>query len=178
MFTDKLKLTTGDKKKLSCLLLLAALAVFLLIAAGLLEGDNTVSEGGEEKIQTTQTSKEDVEGKLSAILSGIEGVGRVSVAVEYDSSGIKEYAYNEEVSESASGGEGDLTTETTTRREMVLINGDNEGVLITDTPGEIVGVLVVAQGAHRAEVREKIQNAVVTCLDLGANRVAIYSMEE
>lgn len=176
MLWDKLKIAKGDKKKIFYMLILGTAAIILLIAAEFF--DNTPNDSSKSQTPVTNTENiGDIEGELSAVLGKIEGVGKVSVAVEYDSSGKKEYAYNEEVSESTSGGEGDVETQTTTRREMVLLNGDDQGVLITDTPGEIVGVLVVAQGANSAIVREKIQNAVTTCLNVGADKVAVYPME-
>lgn len=174
--SDKFKVASGDKKKLTYLLLLAGLAMLLLIATEFW-GSKEPGEEKEAAVATQEGNSGNTEAQLEAVLSKIKGVGDVSVAIEYDSSGKKEYAYNEEVSESTSGSDGDVATETTTRKEMVLLNGDSQGVLITDTPGKILGVLVVAEGASDASVREQIQNAVTACLDVGANRVAIYTME-
>ena len=174
---ETIKIPAKDKKKITYLLLLAALAVMLLLTSTLFSG------GDKEATDDTDTSQEvsavnDKEQKLALILGDIAGVGRVSVAIEYDSSGKKEYAYNEEISENTSGQEGDLTRETTTRREMVMINGDSGGVLIEEIPPEITGVLVVAAGGGNAVVREKIQDAVISYLGISADKVAIYGMED
>lgn len=174
---DKLKVAKGDKKKIFYMLVLGTAAILLLMAGELLN-NTPATTSSTQATSVDGDNSGDIESELKAVLARIEGVGQVSVAVEYANSGEKEYAYNEEISQSTSGSEGDVETQTTTRREMVLLNGDSQGVLITDTPGEILGVLVVAEGANSAIVREKIQNAVATCLNLGADRVAIYPMED
>ncbi|MEG2406504.1 MAG: hypothetical protein RSB05_05455 [Clostridiales bacterium] len=170
-----LNLTQNDKKKITYLLVLAAAAVIVLI---ILEGFDKEEELIPKTTPTpTSAITDDTAAELAGVLSQIKGVGRVSCALEYDGAGVKEYGYNQEESSRTSGKEGDLTTEKTTHKEMVLLNGEETPVVISEESPKIKGVLVVAEGAHNPAIKEKILNAVSTFLDLGANRVEICPME-
>ena len=53
--------------------------------------------------------------------------------------------------------------------------GDAE-VMITESDGEITGVVVVCDGANSIMVINDILNAVSTALNINKNNIAIYSM--
>ncbi|MCD8040431.1 MAG: hypothetical protein LUF82_02830 [Clostridia bacterium] len=70
-------------------------------------------------------------------------------------------------------------TETESKIANVLSAMDGVGeveVLVTETEGEITGVVIVCEGADSILVRNNILNAVSTALNINKNIIAIYSM--
>lgn len=60
---------------------------------------------------------------------------------------------------------------------MVLLNGDSSLIVIGETLPYIIGVIVVAEGAYHANVRESLTKVVSFYLGIGANRIEITAME-
>ncbi len=159
----------ADRKKMFYLIVLAIIAMILFVLSG--------TTGQKEDADNEATSETvSASAKSDMILGKIEGVGSVNVAIEWKGDTERDYAYNEETSErkddSESGSE-----ETTTRKEMVLLDGDTSPVVIGEVLPEIVGVIVVAEGAYQADIRESLSEVVSTYLGIGANRIEITAME-
>lgn len=106
-----------------------------------------------------------MENKLVTVLGNIEGCGKVSVAISYSADGKKVYAY-----ESTTKQEGNTTLQTST-----LITVKGEPLLLQTLNPQILGVVVVADGAKDPLVRYKIKQAVVTLLDIDSCCVQVFS---
>lgn len=106
-----------------------------------------------------------MENKLVTVLGNIEGCGKVSVAISYSADGKKVYAY-----EIATKQEGNTTLQTST-----LITVKGEPLLVQTLNPQILGVVVVADGANDPLVRYKIKQAVVTLLDIDSCCVQVFS---
>lgn len=106
---------------------------------------------------------------METALSDIEGAGAVTVEIKWQGITEKEYAYNLEESER----ESDTDTEKSSRKEMVLLDGETSPVLVNETLPPIEGVLIIAEGAYDPDIRETLLNATATFLDIGANRIQI-----
>ena len=169
----------ADRKKMFYLIVLAIIAMILFVLSGTTgQKEDADNEATSETVSASAKSDmmAETEEQLETILGKIEGVGSVNVAIEWKGDTEKDYAYNEETSErkddSESGSE-----ETTTRKEMVLLDGDTSPVVIGEVLPEIVGVSVVAEGAYQADIRESLSEVVSTYLGIGANRIEITAME-
>lgn len=106
-----------------------------------------------------------MENKLVTVLGSIDGCGKVSVAISYSTDGKKVYAY-----ESATKQDGNTILQTST-----LITVKGEPLLVQTLNPQILGVVVVADGASDPLVRYKIKQAVVTLLDIDSCCVQVFS---
>lgn len=106
-----------------------------------------------------------MENKLVTVLGSIDGCGKVSVAISYSADGKKVYAY-----ESTTKQDGNVTLQTST-----LITVKGEPLLVQTLNPQILGVVVVADGANDPLVRYKIKQAVVTLLDIDSCCVQVFS---
>ncbi len=106
-----------------------------------------------------------MENKLVTVLGRIDGCGKVSVAISYSADGKKVYAY-----ESTTKQDGNTILQTST-----LITVKGEPLLVQTLNPQILGVVVVADGANDPLVRYKIKQAVVTLLDIESCCVQVFS---
>ncbi len=119
--------------------------------------------------KTEQSSEVDayiasMEIKLKRVVESIYGCGKATVAISYSSTESKEYAF-----ENTTSTESGVVVQTST---IVMVNGQPL-VLKTLTPN-ILGVVVVAEGANNAITKMKIVDAVVTLLDIETNKVQVF----
>ena len=137
----------------------------LMITFGNGTGDKT------EKIQATQSTANDEE-RLSDILSKIDGAGAVDVMITYYGTARKDIAYETKTN---SVGRDEGSEESEDKRAVMT---GNEPMVIKETYPEVKGVIIAAQGADKAYVRQAISEAVTAVLDVPAHRVCIYKKEE
>jgi stage III sporulation protein AG len=170
-------------------LLIVAVA---LIALFLLNADSFFKGGGDPAPYVHETANfkgvEDQElelaGRLEAVLSKIEGVGRVDVMLTLERGSQYQYAKttdssSKETVEQDTGGGTREITEKTDRIQMVITRstqGSEEPVLITEIFPEIKGVVVVAQGAQDPRIKESITRAIQTALRLKAHKITVLPM--
>ncbi|MDD2432686.1 MAG: hypothetical protein PHX01_03160 [Clostridia bacterium] len=116
------------------------------------------------------------------ILSEIEGVGRVSVAVRLAAGPEQDYACNSTkqkatIEEKAVDGGVRETTEINEKTEYVLVQGRSEPLLLKEKSSQIKGVLVVAEGARDAKTKVQLSRAIQSLFDLPAHRIIILPKE-
>ncbi|OLN23523.1 hypothetical protein BTO30_04990 [Domibacillus antri] len=140
-----------------------------LMALGDLQGGDPPEK--EQKAEKSETAEVDVkshyERELTAALNEIAGAKNVSVIVNLASSERKVLEKNI----SSSTGSGDDTNE----EEMAVVrSGDAEAPVILEVrKPEIQGVLVVAEGAEKIQVKKRIMEAVTRVLGVPVHRVAV-----
>ncbi len=122
-----------------------------------------------------------LEKELSQMLSQISGVGAVQTKLTFKSEGTKVYATNERVEtrqtqEKDQNGTTRNITEQSSDKQLVLSN--NSPVLEESKTPEIVGVLVIAEGAADPAIEENLSQAVTGLLGLPASRVTVLPMEK
>lgn len=122
-----------------------------------------------------------LEKELDQFLAQIDGVGRVQTKLTMSSDGSKVYATNERsetriTQEKDRNGTTREITEQSSDRQLVLSN--NTPVLAESKAPEIVGVLVVAEGAADPAVEESLSQAVTGLLGIPASRVTVLPMEK
>ena len=122
-----------------------------------------------------------LEAELGAVLSGIQGAGRVVVRVTLASGATTRYAQNDQASTQTTnqtGGNGSsTTTQTSTQQQVVTVSqgGGQQPVVAQVTPPEVQGVVVVASGAGDPGVAATIAQAVEVLLGVPAYRVLVLA---
>ena len=115
----------------------------------------------------------ELEARLGAILSEIEGAGEVEVMITYASTSepITATSTNTHSTTTSSGGSETTTTTSTTNP---VIQGSSAVILGEKMP-EIIGVLVVAEGAKDVKVQLRLRDAVRTVLGIKSNAIQILT---
>lgn len=147
-----------DNKKLP--LYIAAILLSFVLILLLFSGQKTTK-------QTTANLSyiEQMESKLVVVLEKIDGCGQVSVAISYKSNDEKVYAYE---------------TQTNNKNGVIstissIITVKGEPLVLKNLPPEILGVVVVAEGADSPLVKLKIVQAVQTLLGVETNNIQVFT---
>ncbi len=118
--------------------------------------------------------------ELEGILSKISGAGQVDVSLTLVSDGVKSYATNDRnesriIEEKDAKGSNKLTREENITHDLAT-SGSSPLLLEARTP-EVIGVLLVAEGASDAGVRENLRNATATLLNIPVYKVRVLPRE-
>lgn len=113
--------------------------------------------------------------ELEYILSTIDGAGKVKVSISLASGGLKTYAANTRNEsrsiEESQNGVNKKTTETNVARDLAVSAG--APLLVENKTPEVMGVLVVAEGATSPIVQEKLVQATATLLNISPHQVCV-----
>lgn len=139
------------------------LLVLLLAAACVYTLYSSFAKTKEEK--TTYSYTESLEEKLSKALSKVEGAAKVTVVITV--SGGAETVIAEDKTVTTENG---ITIEKTS---PVLVGG--KPVVLRENNPVITGVLVVAKGADRFDVKMALLDATTTVLGVTADKVQILA---
>lgn len=126
----------------------------------------------------------DLEEKLTEVLSGMAGVGRVRVMITLKSSAELVLEKEKPVSRSsttetdAQGGKRSISTGEFGEKVIYSTSGSESipYVVMTYVP-RIEGVLVVAEGAGNGNVSKTITDAVIALFDVEAHKIKVVKME-
>ena len=113
---------------------------------------------------------------MGNVLSKIEGVGEVDVLITFSSS-VEQVTANTQNSHSTTTSNQNNSTTTSTTTSSPIISNQNVIVLQEKMP-EIIGVIVVAEGADNPKVKINILSAVSTALDIDKNSIQIFTRSE
>lgn len=125
-----------------------------------------------------------LEQKLERILSQISGAGNVAVSVALKTSPELEYAINvstseKSITETDQAGGNRVTLDTTETGELVLLrvsgSTGEQPVIIKELKPEILGVLVVSQGANNPLLKAELTRSVQTLLGISPHQVNVVS---
>ncbi len=157
---EKLK----ENKKLAIILILAAFTIVLIVASELIPTEEKIIE---EVNDIEYSYAENLETKLSAMISNISGAGNTKVLVTLECSSESVYAYDSNIN-------GDKEE----YKYILLKNGSiQDGLLLKMTAPEIRGVAVVCEGASSATVRKDITDMITSVLNISSNRVSVIKMK-
>lgn len=146
--------------------IVVAIILTVLAAAALYFGFAGNKTNSSAEGETTLYVRE-LEERLSAILSKVEGAGKVSVAVNAASGKQTVLAMKKT----------EKITESGTEREETPLIVNGKTVVLKELNPEITGVLIVAEGANSLKVLNRIQQAVTSLLDIDINRIEILTMK-
>ncbi len=179
---ENLKNLSFSKNKTNLYIILI-IGVILLIAANILfsnpQKDTAVNV--PEKSDASAPDANELETRLSEILSKVQGAGEVDVMVTYDSGTEKIPAQDKKTNLSktgeTSGGvqadTGDVESSSEETTVMVKDGNSQTPFVIKETEPKIRGVLVVADGAGNSSVRVSIQKAVAAVLDVPVHKIEV-----
>lgn len=122
-----------------------------------------------------------LETRLKTLLSQVQGVGKVDVMITYSGSCENVPAYDIKKGGSSTDEKDSEGGERNVREEEYesalayeeLPEGGKQPVVLKKLEPEVKGVLVVAEGADRVEVRDRICNAVTVVLDVPVHKVQV-----
>lgn len=156
-------------KQYKYVVLTAALGIFLLLLPS--GGGQTASAGGAPSA-AERFDREALQGEMEAILSELDGVGKLSLMLTVDGGGRYELAQDEDTARrQRDGTEGEQSRKTET---VVLGSGTNAEVVVTRSSyPAFIGALVVCEGADRADVRLAVTQAVGALTGLSSDRITV-----
>lgn len=151
-------------------LLILSLVIFLL--SGVISCDRTENTKTEaDDVGRQDMTEMELERRLEAILSDIDGAGKVRVMITYET-GLEIVPAEESQTSSSQTGS------TQSRRPAAVTGGGKESpIVLTEIMPKIRGVIVVAQGAGNIKVRQELLDAVRTVLGTDISKISVFSME-
>jgi stage III sporulation protein AG len=126
----------------------------------------------------------ELETKLADMLSAIKGAGKVSVMIMYDGGMEIVTAESKSVTTNkttdTSGGADRITENTTETSTPIIINegGKSKPIILKEIMPEILGVMIVAEGADNVSVRMELLKAAAGILDVNADIIEIFTMQK
>lgn len=168
-FSEKLSGLTckimKDKKTL-LIVVFAIVGMLMIVFSGDYSADKEYSE--TESVDNIASNYEE---KLEKLISEIEGVGKVSVMITYESG--EENVFASDKDESFRNGEQKF------KNDYIIIDGENgeTGLKIKSIYPEIKGVAVVCSGAHDSVIRERIISVVSALFDINTKNISVVSAE-
>ena len=134
---------------------------------------------------TDDQIQQSYEKQLESVLSQVEGVGTVQVAVAMESTGKKQVEKDspEDTSTSSEKGESgtERTSQTVTTGETTVYEDTGDGgqtpYISSSTYPEIRGVIVVAQGGGNPVIVQQIQEAVMALFHVEAHEIKVLKMK-
>ena len=134
---------------------------------------------------TDDQIRQSYEKQLESVLSQVEGVGAVQVAVAMESTGKKQVEKDSPEDTSTSSEKGDAGTErtsqTVTTGETTVYEDTGDGgqtpYISSSTYPEIRGVIVVAQGGGNPVIVQQIQEAVMALFHVEAHEIKVLKMK-
>lgn len=168
-----LSLLTGKNLKIIilCIILIIALVLFISVSDNSNNNSENSTSEKEYKYQTTMEYCNEIETKLEALLSQIEGAGQVKVMVTVD--GSPELVYASDTDTKTSSTSNGSTTTTSSSPIIVNTNGSSNALILTENLPSVKGVIVVSSGANQVSIRLDILNAVSTLLDISTDKISV-----
>lgn len=180
-------ITSSDRMLIGLVAVIAIGITFIYFGKGsVTPTQGVLTKTAQTSTLSTSTTKigileTELENKLQANLLQMEGAGKVQVSVSL-STGLKtEYARNENVTNNTTkeidkaGGTRE-TTQVTKNNQVVMPSGSSQPVMVMEDRPEIAGVLIIAEGARDAKVREGIHTAVQTLLSIPSTKITVVPM--
>ncbi|MCI8634862.1 MAG: stage III sporulation protein AG [Eubacterium sp.] len=178
-----------DKSQWTILILAGVLLMVIAIPTNSPKkegGDLTKDLAAEPPLEDTDDLKDyaaELEGRLEAALSQIEGAGRVKAMVTLEDAGesvIEKDTVNEtsDLQETDSAGGNRIEKSMQTSRQSVYNETDSEKTPFVGremTP-KIAGVLVIAEGGENTAVKQNISEAVMALFQIDVNRIKVVKM--
>lgn len=175
---EKLKELLNKDKKTSNLILIMVLLVIVLIAMNYIfnETDEKTKESTLTLSESVTASTEDIEGKLSNIISKIDGVESASVMISFSSTEkiIPVYDTKENIDTTT---EQDKTSSKKTVEKTVAYegNGSSKSALLeSKETAEATGAIVVVNGSVTESIKLEIKEAVSMVTNVPLHKVQIF----
>lgn len=142
------------------------IAILFLIILFIVLGNNNTKESATLNNYSVDTYVTNLENKLTKTLSKVKGAGKVMVVITVESGMETVLASKITTTENA----GIIETIET----PIIVNG--KPIILKEMYPEIIGVLIVSEGATNIAVMNRLQQATVSLLDININQIEILSM--
>ncbi len=165
----------NDNNK-SLLVLLLVIGLCLIFFSSLFSSSSSEDTKKNTESISAKEYKESLEKSIEETLKDVSGVGDVSVTITLDGEVEKNIAYNENKSSSASlNDDTNSSDNNTSSKDAVMVReGSSETPFTTkDIYPDVVGVVVVAQGAKDKTVEYYITKSVEALLGLPSYKVVV-----
>ena len=206
MFRNKLKTLLNkngdeqegnDKKKIENLVFFIIVLVITIVIINIIWNGSKKNNNSENTISSKQlatttnetinndniNTKQELEQKLEAILSKIQGVGDVKVFINYSESSeiIAMYNENSKVSnteESDTSGGTRKIQETDSQKDIIYKEENGEKIPITQKviQPKIEGAIITAKGANNVNIKTNIIQAVEAATGLATHKIQVFEM--
>lgn len=186
----------NSKKKIENIVVFIIILIITIVAINYIWNGNSKEEKkditpqAENSNDVTQVSSEvkedDIEVRLSNILSNIQGVGNVKVLLTYSETSTYVPIYNENTkgsntTETDSSGGSRTISETDSQKEVIFKedgSGNKEPITKSIISPKIEGAIITAQGADDANVKASIIQAVEAATGLATHKIQVFKMGE
>lgn len=180
----------NSKKSIENLIMIAIVLVITLIAVNYVLKDdkknntqnisNTVDNNIEHVEYSSNTDYDNnLEVRLSEILSHINGVGEVRVLITYAESNKINPVYNEDQQTSTTeetDTEGGKRTISSVNNKREVVYSNNNVVTESVSSPQIQGAVIIARGANNTRVKADIIQAVAAATGLSTYKIQVFEM--
>lgn len=157
--------------------------VYILLLVGLfimiLNSGMFVSNAPPEKKPDANVSQDEyvkaLEGRLEQAISQIQGVGKVEVMITLKNS--KEIVVAEDTKTNEQSTNDGTKTNITSDRENKLVIVKDQPLIVKELVPTLEGVMIIAEGAEDAAVKEKISIAAKTLLGVEPHKIAVFELK-
>lgn len=188
------------QKNITNLIILLLLVIMFYLVVSYFTGVNNITKS--EKTNLEKVSKEDMnsnsqkdsevlsyqekqEKDLERILGKINGVGSVDVVINFQSSEVKVPAVDNSsqkstTEETDSEGGTRVNSQETDGDIIVMSNSSNgsEPVILKTEKPEVLGVMVVAEGAEDSKIKYEITKAISSLYNISVDKVNVLAMKK
>ena len=164
-------------KHTNSLYVILIIGIVIIVFGGNLFNKQDSSEPPPAYSTETIMPDKELEANLKAILSQIQGAGTVDIMITYESTGEKVYAID--VSEQSTTSNEDSQSgankqNSNVKSDKKTITPSNTPVVAKEVYPKVKGVIVVAQGAGDATVKQNIITAVKSVLDVPDHKISVF----
>ena len=125
---------------------------------------------------STEEYKDKLEKDITKLVKSISGSRKVTVVITLESGINYQYADNLEESDESKNDNLNTAEKSEIKQNYITVknaDGSEQAILISKQMPEIRGVAIVCEGGDNAALNEKIQNAVMSALNITSKRVYI-----
>lgn len=161
----------NSKKAAVIIAVLGILGIILILFADFPSAKSTKEENTSNEEYAADENVEELEKKLSEIISKIDGAGKTYVMITLETS--KEYIFAKSSENEASENESDRKNSEKTNIAVIDSENGEKALVARVDEAKIRGVFIVCEGGNNSVLKEKIIEAVCALLGVPANRVSI-----
>ncbi|MDP4087755.1 MAG: stage III sporulation protein AG [Bacillota bacterium] len=185
------KLTS--KKNASNLIIVLLIGVLLIVVSNFFKSTSTAAtasagQGNQQPVVKGYSDLNQYEDKrkaeITSILGKIKGIGQVEVGITFDSNEEEIPAINDNTSTTTTnitdnaGGKNTTTQSTSGTTVVTSTNGsDTEPYILKRLTPKVAGIVIVAQGAEKSEIRSSIIAAVSCYFGIPNYKIQVCPMK-
>ena len=157
----------------------AAVAICVILLCIVTGGKEKGGSDKSAEVQVVAATEEQIEERLSTVLSEIRGAGKVKVMITYDTTAELVPAMSSAKQSSETNGEGSKAKNENESNQPATVNtgGGQEPIVIKEIQPKVRGVIVIAEGAADISVKMSLEYATATVLGIDRDSIEVFEME-